>query len=669
MKSQLHSLLHVTQGLHKDVRAAFPSLKGLELDFENLSFQCRSRGLTFFTLDLPNLDSMLLHGLENGRLQLSGPLSRRVSERVRVPRLYSGLWLRIFDTSGCLKADADVNAIAFLRQLSVLGKKLRVACSPDRIQSSMENYHDIERTLRRPTYRWDDDWVIFEQGSDNPHLGDCSVAARTDDLFSLQEKEEKESVSAGDRRLLEQVQRVADFLSDSLGYLDPVIYSNDRDLECKGIGFRHGPGAVASRIRQWEKSHFRFWPTKLQGRFPYQFCGRTANADLEEPINHEIASRLMCAPKTAKGPRLIAAEPVEHQWCQQLILSWLASRFRELFRGDFIDLNNQKKSGRLVLEASRSRNLATVDLSDASDRLSCWTVERILRKNTSLLTALHAARTRYIRDDISSVPSFLKTKKFASQGTATTFPVMSFVMLCIALGACTEGDVSWQMLNKFRGKVQVFGDDIILPKYGYVRLCRVMTLLQLKVNSSKSYWLGHFRESCGVDGFNGYDVTPVKPKVIVADGPASCQAVVDTSNNLHLKGYWHAADSCRALLPSFVQRKLGIRGITDAGFPGLTSYVGSDERHLESRWNSRLHRHEVRAWITLDSAQREVREGYGALLDFFVSKFSNDNPRVVSTYAPSRRTVARLSWEPSCCSSGISIGGPRSLGSKSKFVG
>jgi hypothetical protein len=67
-------------------------------------------------------------------------------------------------------------------------------------------------------------------------------------------------------------------------------------------------------------------------------------------------------------------------------------------------------------------------------------------------------------------------KKFASQGTAVTFPVMSLVMLFISLGVSLEGKVSWRNIRKLRNKVRVFGDDIIIPNAGYAQLCRVMTL-------------------------------------------------------------------------------------------------------------------------------------------------------------------------------------------------
>jgi hypothetical protein len=414
-----------------------------------------------------------------------------------------------------------------------------------------------------------------------------------------------------------------------------------------GTGFKHGPGAVAERLKQHEKSCFPNWPHKLQNTFPFELCGKTIGSDAGMPSSHEVASRLICVPKTAKGPRLIAAEPTSHQWCQQLLLRFLFVQCNSHFHGDFIDFKNQQKSGDMVLEASLNRELATVDLSDASDRLTCWTVERIMRKNSSLLKALHAARTRYIRDEVSTVPNFLSLRKFASQGTATTFPVMSLVMLCIAIGSTLGNErVTWARIRELRTKVRVFGDDIILPTYGYERLVRAMTLLQLKVNVAKSYIHGHFRESCGTDGFRGYDITPSKPKTLVADSPASCQAVVDTSNNLFNKGFWYASRTADDQLPISVRKYLRIVGRNDAGFSGLSSFVGSDERHLIQRWHHGLHRNEVRVWNLSNQTRRSERDGFDALLDFMSRAYSECNPRVVSEYIDRRKARTRLLWEP-----------------------
>jgi hypothetical protein len=716
MKSQVNALLQVTQGLLTDVRAVYPSLEGsLSKDLDRLTLNCRSRGLTVFTLDLPSLESQLLAGLESGRLSLEGPYSTAVSSKIRVPRLFCGLWLRIFDESGCLKPEVDPNALFFLRQLLVLGKRIELVCSDDRIQAKIGEYHGIERKLRQPSFTWkDDNFRLNQSGTVGPHCegqlssrdrghygrdlhdhGDLFDPVPEESFFGLghgiarhhaadedrilpfdlmrvhlgqavdhvrldctgtfsfdparETKLEASVDQIDDKILLSQIQRVADLIFGTFDIFNPVAYSAIMEADARGTGFRHGPGAVAEQLKNWEKSRFPNWPQKLQNLFPFEACGRTAGDDRVRPINHERAARLICVPKTAKGPRLIAAEPTAHQYCQQLLLRFLFDQSRSHpIVGGMIDFKDQAKSGALVLKASLDRNLATVDLSDASDRLSCWTVERMMRSNPPLLLALHAARTRYVYDGISSHPSFLSLRKFASQGTATTFPVMSLVMLCIALGASLEPleTITTARLREFRNQVRVFGDDIILPKRGYARLVRAMELLELKVNLAKSYVNGHFRESCGTDGFMGHCITPVKPRTLVADSPASCQAVVDTSNNLFNKGLFNAAITAQNLLPVSVLHRLRIVGKNDAGFSGLTSFVGSDERHLRSRWNPRLHRDEVWVWSLSDQTQTLERGGFDALLDFFTRSHNPRNPRVVSEYVNRRKSKTRLLWEP-----------------------
>jgi hypothetical protein len=223
---------------------------------------------------------------------------------------------------------------------------------------------------------------------------------------------------------------------------------------------------------------------------------------------------------------------------------------------------------------------------------------------------------------------------------------MSLTMLFIALGVSIDGKVTWRKIKRLATKVRVFGDDIILPTPRYAQLCLVMDALQLKVNVAKSYVNGSFRESCGTDGYLGYDVTPVKPKVLVADGPASRQAVVDTSNNLFNKGLWNASTAVLSLLPPRVQRGLRIVGFREVGFAGLTSFSGSDESHLKKRWNSRLHRSEVRVWTLSVRSQSRDRHGYSALLDFFAQQHSPAKARTVSQYAEFRKTRDGLHWEP-----------------------
>jgi len=734
MKSQVNALLHVVAGVCEDTWRTYPALKGCLLkDLSRLTLYCQNRGLAVFTLDLPALDSLLLKGLEVGFLTLEGAYSTPVSSRTKVPRLFSGLWLKIFDKNACLRHEVDVNALLFLRQILSLGKKIEVPCSDARKEAKVEEYHDIERKLRRPSFTWDEDEFHINrrrEDSDssrsesyprdrNHHDGDLyyndlfagpvpeegtalvedhsipdddkrlsndlrSVhlvqaidhfypnANRYGDLFREELDQSTQQQRLDDIRLLNKIQLVADLIFARFDPIDVVAFSGDIEERVKGVGFKHGPGAVAERLKQHEKSCFPNWPHKLQNTFPFEACGKTAGSPMDRPRNHEPAARLIDVPKTAKGPRLIAAEPVAHQWCQQLLLRFLFDQCRTHFGEHFIDFKDQSKSGDMVLEASYNQSMATVDLSDASDRLSCWTVERIARSNPQLLTALHAARTRYIIDEVSDVPSFLLLRKFASQGTATTFPMMSLVMLCIAIGA-SLGDrdrVTWARIRELRTRVRVFGDDIIVPTHGYERLVRAMDLLQLKVNLAKSYVHGHFRESCGTDAYRGWNITPSKPKTLVAGSPASCQAVVDTSNNLFNKGFWYASRTADDLIPIQVRKYLRIVGPNEAGISGLEAFSGSDERHLVKRWSSRFHRHEIRVWNVQVRTRRSERGGFDGLLDFFARSYNSRNPRVVSESVDRRRTIARLLWEPQITDARGSyrLCGPRPRGSDAREI-
>jgi hypothetical protein len=524
-----------------------------------------------------------------------------------VPKLFSGLWLRVFDKQSVLRPDADVDAVAFLYQFAVIAKKLRINCSPRRRYVAIKEYINVESQIRPPSLNWQGD-QLFEKESDllRVSLADAREVVSTP-LFPELTSPDPGRVNF----LLNRAQQVADLIVGSMLPFDPIIWS-DLLIEYEGkSGLRHGTGAVAERIGADGKSAFTSWPRKLNTIFPYQIFGKCHN-DLTEVPERESPSQLHCVPKTLKGPRIIAAEPVAHQWCQGLTLNFLEFEFERLFEGAFIDLRAQHKSGDMVLRASQDGSLATVDLSEASDRLSCFVVERVFRSNPALLRAFHAARTRYVRLDAKR-KDFLQFKKFASQGTGVTFPVQSIVFLCCALAASSRGPISWKSINRLRRTVRVYGDDIIIPTHGYVGLRMLLETLGLKVNERKSFATGNFRESCGTDGFRGYNITPCKPQVFSPDTPSDVIAIVDESNNLFKKGYWNASVSLLSTVPNYAMRRLRICGPHVDGAFGLYSHVGTDERHLLSRWNANLQRWERRVFAVMQascSLQSELRTGF-----------------------------------------------------------
>ena len=681
MKSHSDNLFHIVAGICKDIQQAYPTLKGLDLDLERLSLLVSERGLGVFTLDLPSRETQLIAGLETGLLSSEG--TKKYSKRYPVPRLFAGLYMRIFDRELCLRSDADVNAIAFLRQIFCLGKKIEVQCSRKRTFDAIKEYIHVEQQMVPPTFRWGSDSLDCT-GGHIVHL--CDSLGPDLPLYP----EYNIGRTARSQLLLQRCQRFADYIGEKLGTFCPDCVIDARRTEVRGLGLRHGPGAVAERGgRFFDKYRFSNWSAKLENMYPWETTGKMPSDTRSKPRNHEVPARLICVPKTAKGPRIIAAEPSEHMFCQNLFASWLTDRISSTEMSRFIDFRDQSKSGRLVLQASSDQSLATIDLSSASDRLSLYVVERIFRSNPSVLKAIHATRTRWLR-----LPNgeSIELKKFASQGTALTFPIQTIVFWVIAMACCYDGIPSDEGLRAFREKVRVYGDDIIVPTTRYAEVVELLTTLGLKVNVEKSFSRGHFRESCGVDAFKGYDVTPIKPKTTTSESPASCQAVLDTINNLFCKGYWNASDSLRLRQPPRNLKGFGVVG-RDAGATGYVSFSfgtyvnkwlsrdllgvkrpsgeskvqalplpnhglaipyatlsGRSNDSRRTRWNTMLHRPEVRvASIRSDTRFRDYDCGYSGVLQRQLMPSSCEPLKIGSQFRgvperPRHRKVMR--WEP-----------------------
>jgi hypothetical protein len=624
MKSQASVALQVARAMFKDIALAYPGHAGIGLskDEARLAQYVKDRGLGLFTLDLPSLDSILTTGLESGHLSLAGPLTRPVSKVIRVPVLFRGLWLCIFHQDGSLRPDADSNAIFFLRSLFAIGKKLALRCSDSRFQETLEEFHRVERSLPRPTLKWDEDDLSPISRLRDIHLRDYLDVPLP--LFDKSERGWDPTIG----RLLEQCQRVSDIISKRIGTIEAVTQSECSVAGGHGSGFRHGPGAVAERGGKFDKYKFTNWSAKLESYFPFKDIGSYWGQDSEKPRNHEVPSRLIAVPKTAKSMRLIAAEPSEHQWCQQFLRAKLYLFSTTAFKGYFISFADQSKSQDMARLGSLDRSLSTIDLSSASDRLTCKLVERVFRKNPLLLAHMHACRTRYLKDSNQDNPVFVLLNKFVSQGTAITFPVQSYVFLCLALGCVLSNKrVTWKSIMECKDKVRVFGDDIIVPSEAYASMCAVLHLLDLRVNKGKSFNNGFFRESCGGDFYKGDDVTPVKPTTYIGDGPASIQSVLDTSNNFFKKGLWNVSNFLLSTLGRDIKLPFTGLGCRTTGIP-TASICGVSFDHLRSRYNHHIQLQEVRVTLLENRGAILDADGTSGMLDYFNSPAPKAFPNV-----------------------------------------
>jgi len=189
-------------------------------------------------------------------------------------------------------------------------------------------------------------------------------------------------------------------------------------------------------------------------------------------------------------------------------------------------------------------------------------------------------------------------------------------MLSVWACALTYQRFDWDSLAGFAKQVRVFGDDIIVPNDVYPVLTSLLAECQLKVNTSKSFHSGKFRESCGMDAYDGEDVTPAYFRQLLSPAPTSLESIVECSNNFHKKGMWYTADFIQKTVPYQILRRILVKTM-DSGAFGLASYCGQSIAHLEQRWNRDLHQDEVKVFQVLPSTKRRRGLGHGSLLQYF----------------------------------------------------
>lgn len=631
--------------IFSDGKHLYASNRELERDQTRLLQSLGSRGTKLVTIELPAVDKALCKSLDEGTLHLSGPLTRS-GRGEKVPLFMRSIYLRVFDCDGVLRSAPCIESVAFLRQVHSMFKKLKLECSEEAIDEAVVDFVRIERDARSPTLEWDGDSLDVRRLWDISLLDCHSQRCAGDEAEPLlpglvPEDARDTNVSP---RTLKHLQYTADVLACQLG---------DFHREADAHRPKHGPGVVSNLKKSDSKYAFLEWPRKLEAEFPYDWYaspspGLDAHRDGDLPwwSNNESPSRLISVPKTQKSPRLIAAEPNQHQWIQQLILRQLEDKIDASAFRYCISLRSQAPSRYMALSGSLDGGYATVDLSSASDRLTCWTVERVFRKNPSFLSRLHASRTRWISNSVSKrAPKFTKLKKLATQGSAVIFPTQTLVYAVVAIAAVTysmRNPRSLASIVTASKKVQIFGDDIIVPKESLALLRSLLVYLGLKVNDSKTFGVGKFRESCGMDAFMGHDVTPVyvvNPALAVTT--RNLDSFVEVGNNFFEAGYWRVAE----LISSEIGRHrsmLPVKKVGTGAF-GLSSFVGNCTAHLCTRMNPDLQRVEFRSLVPYMTVDVEPTNGLHMLHHALVLGSNPEYKRELMTHVV-RPKGTRWGW-------------------------
>jgi hypothetical protein len=638
-KCHVRELSKVFVALFRDATIAFPTLRTeFESDLTRLQGLVEHRGIRVYLLDLPAVGKHLDRCLTNGQYSLSGlPLTKRYSNRVVIPKFLRGLYLLIFNESGSLKENYNVEAVVFLRQILFVAKKATFNCSPEAVEDEVLNFYETDKSLPEPERFWESTDSgrpdVFEETLET-YEGFKKSPIYTERL-ELRDSRERIQLSI----LLVALDKVSNAIASALGSYDPGDWK-----------FRHGPGAVSERTGPSNKFYWTNWSSTLEHEYPIADYGFHSYASWADRCYHDESlgsedpySRMVAVPKSFAKPRLIAAESSENQWCQQNLRHYFYTRSKDCWIGKFVRFNDQTLNQQLCTKGSSEGTLATLDLSEASDRVTCHAVGQLFRGNPKLLSCLRACRTQYVKQNLTPrAPELYKLRKFSTMGNACTFPVESLMFLSVAIAAVLSHRrlrVTTRNIEALQGEVAVFGDDIVIPTDCRESFCAALEVLHFKVNTAKSFWTGGFRESCGIDSYHGVDVTPVYWKQSYDGGPESLESVVESTNNFYMKFYVLTAQQLSSTLPwglPEVSMRSGVTGLKTRTEP---------RSFAARRWNEGLQRHEVRLLTITSKEKRLGISNDSALLQCFTE---GREPFVKwsSGYSQRPKTQVRFRWVP-----------------------
>jgi len=412
---------------------------------------------------------------------------------------------------------------------------------------------------------------------------------------------------------------IADFVEMSNLLFGRVFTQVDRDIYYGRLVPKHGPRSTADGLSGNRKFDQRVWTTRLGSIFPMdqyllpnaRFSELLKEVDVLEP-GAEVPVKVTLVPKTLKTPRVIAMEPTCMQYMQQAVYrSFLEHFYQDDFLKKVIGFDDQEPNRALAHSGSLDQRTATLDLSDASDRVSNQLVRAMLNRWPHLFEAVDAARSR--RAELPS-GEVIRLSKFASMGSALCFPVEAMVfttLIFLGIQKSLNTPLGRRDLFDYAGSVRVFGDDLIVPSEHVLSVVQTLEHFGARVGLDKSFWTGKFRESCGREYFNGHDVSLTRVRQVFPTRRSNATEVVSAvslRNQLYMSGYW---ETCK-WLDVKLKRLLKHYPVVLPTSPvlGRVSFLGYETQRLHPTLHSPL----VRGYVVKAKPPLDHLEGPGALL-------------------------------------------------------
>lgn len=285
-------------------------------------------------------------------------------------------------------------------------------------------------------------------------------------------------------------------------------YKFDESLGYFSAGTTADAGKVLiNKVSSYATGMPYLYDKSLMLPLPNDYCGIPRFYDT---ARRRTSVLIKAVPKSYKASRIIAEEPAVNQFRMLAIAKALRAALKKSGYDRYCDTTDQSRNRELCRIASIDGSYATIDKSHASDSVSDTLVSSIFPEE--IVRQFEECRSIYVTEG--------KTRRlmqmFSTSGSGLTFDVESIVFTALALVA---GDYYHLFTKQKVLDPSVFGDDVIIDDRvadTYIDFCG---LLGFTVNVDKTFAHcqtdGYYRESCGVEYFNGLDVAskfyPRKP--------------------------------------------------------------------------------------------------------------------------------------------------------------
>jgi len=574
------ALLHDVSNAHGLVF----NIRASKLTFNKVAKRTRAEGISFLTKTMPNLGKAFSKALAGNAPLNSAELGFKPQPGSKLPIFLGELFNEVLRPDGRPLEHPCAQCVKAIRNVLYCFYKYKLPYSDEQEQAVISQFEKTEEDLKTLS----------------PHLQ--AIEASVDNSTSVYRSRFK---TASQIEVAREAKRL---LAEVFSLFDP-----------KNIAPKHGPGAVATKQKLHEKYLWTNVSAKIASVYPvdeFYFVNLGHLCDRLDAFHRitdcDLPARVILVPKDSRGPRLISAEPVDFQWIQQGLQAAIVKLVEShpLTKGNvFFTDQCPNRLGALV--GSRAGRYSTLDLNEASDRVSVDLVRLLFPKE--VFTFLESCRTSSTELPDGRV---LELRKFAPMGSALCFPILALTIWSILTAAAPNADT--------RERILVYGDDVIVPAGYTADAIEQLESFGLKVNRDKSCTSGLFRESCGMDAFQGIDVTPVRLKTVWS---STRRPDVYSSWIAYANSYYDR--QCFTTYDTIVRKLVSVYGpipSQDQIQSGLCLRDSSGcASGIRTRWNKHLHRREFRVLQITSPSVTKVIDGWSMLLRFFAES-ANGRP-------------------------------------------